>query len=60
MIVSFSPINNTLPEAVCRRKLIVKNDEQLALAENSDYQPTKMKRVKDEDGNVQKVEAKKY
>ena len=58
-LVSFSPINNTSPEAARRRKLIAKIDEQLALAANPDYQPTKSKRVKDEDGNVQKVEVKK-
>ena len=58
-LVSFSPIINTSPDAVRRRKLIAKIDEQLALAANSDYQPTKTKRVKDEEGNVQKVEVKK-
>jgi len=57
--VSYQPINNSSAEAVRRRKLVAKIDEQLALAANSDYQPTKTKRVKDEDGNVQKVEVKK-
>jgi len=58
-LVSFSPVNSNTVEATRKRKLIAKIDEQLALAANPDYQPTKMKRVKDEDGNVQKVEVKK-
>ena len=58
-LVSYSPANNNTVEATRRRKLIAKIDEQLALAANADYQPTKTKRVKDEDGNVQKVEVKK-
>ena len=57
--VSYQPINNATPEKSRRRKLIAKIEEQLALAANSDYQPTKIKRVKDEDGNMQKVEVAK-
>jgi len=57
--VSYQPINNSSAEVVRRRKLILKIDEQLALAANADYQPTKTKRVKDADGNEQKVEVPK-
>lgn len=56
--VSYSPTNNTV-EATRRRKLITKIDEQLALAANADYQPTKIKRVKDAEGNIEKVEVAK-
>src|SRR6056297_2500870 len=58
-LVSFSPANNNTVEAQRRQKLIVKIDEQLALAANADYKPTIIKRVKDADGNVQKVEVEK-
>ena len=58
-LVSYSPANNNTVEATRRRKLVVKIDEQLALAANADYQPTKIKRVKDADGNVEKVEVAK-
>ena len=57
--VSYQPINNSSAEATRRRKLVAKIDEQLALAANADYQPTKIKRVKDADGNVEKVEVAK-
>jgi len=57
--VSYSPANNSTVEATRRRKLIVKIDEQLAFAANADYQPTKIKRIKDADGNVEKVEVAK-
>ena len=57
--VSYSPVNNNTVEATRRRKLVAKIDEQLALAANADYKPTKIKRVKDADGNVQKVEVEK-
>ena len=57
--VPYSPNENSSVEVVRRRKLIAKIDEQLALAANSDYKPTKIKRVKDAEGNVQKVEVEK-
>ena len=57
--VSYQPINNSSAEATRRRKLIAKIDEQLALVANPNYQPTKTKRVKDADGNEQKVEVPK-
>ena len=57
--VTYSPVNSNTVEATRRRKLIAKIDEQLALAANSDYQPTQIKRVKDADGNVEKVEVEK-
>ncbi|MFK7777933.1 MAG: hypothetical protein QM501_07380 [Gimesia sp.] len=57
--VTYSPVNNSTVEATRRRKLVAKIDEQLALAANADYKPTKIKRVKDAEGNVQKVEVEK-
>ena len=57
-LVSYAPAHNTV-EATRRRKLVAKIEEQLALAANADYQPTKIKRVKDADGNVEIVEVAK-
>ena len=57
--VPYAPINNSSIEVVRRRKLIAKIEEQLALAANADYQPTKIKRVKNADGIVEKVEVAK-
>lgn len=57
--VSYAPANNSTTEATRRRNLVAKIEEQLALAANADYQPTKIKRVKDADGNVEKVEVAK-
>ena len=57
--VKYAPATKTTTEAVRRRKLVEQIDEQLALAANADYQPTKIKRVKDADGNVEKVEVAK-
>ena len=56
---TYSPANNSTVEATRRRKLIAKIEEQLALAANSDYQPTQIKRVKGADGNIEKVEVAK-
>ena len=58
-LVSFSPVNNNTVEATRRRKLIAKIEEQLVFAANADYQPTKIKRIKDAEGNVEKVEVAK-
>ncbi len=58
-LVPYAPANNNTAEATRRRKLVAKIDEQLALAANADYQPTKIKRVKDAEGNVEKVEVAK-
>ncbi len=57
--VAYTPANNNTVEATRRRKLVAKIEEQLALAANPDYQPTKIKRVKDAEGNVEKVEVAK-
>lgn len=58
-LVAYSPVNSNTTEATRRRKLVEKIDEQLALAANADYQPTTIKRVKDAEGNVEKVEVAK-
>ncbi|MDG5469358.1 hypothetical protein P9J64_13600 [Deltaproteobacteria bacterium IMCC39524] len=57
--VSYKPVSNSSAEAARRLKLVAKIYEQLAFAANADYQPTKIKRVKDADGNVEKVEVAK-
>jgi len=57
--VKYSPANKTTTEAVRRRKLTAQIEEQLALAANADYRPTKIKRVKDAEGNVEKIEVEK-
>lgn len=57
--VKYAPANKATTEAVRRRKLVDQIDEQLALAANADYKPIKIKRVKDADGNVEKVEVEK-
>jgi len=57
--VSFNPLKNHNPIAVRRRKLIAKIDEQIQLATNQEYTPTKLKWVTDENGNQRKVEVAK-
>jgi hypothetical protein len=57
--VTYNPTTNNNPIAMRRRKLVAKIDEQLALAADADYSPTKTKRVKDADGNESKVEVPK-
>ena len=57
--VSFNPLKNHNPIAVRRRKLIAKIDEQIQLATNQQYTPTKLKWVTDENGNQRKVEVAK-
>ncbi len=42
-----------------RHKLLTKLDEQLQLARNSEYQPTKTQFVADADGNMQQVQRAK-
>lgn len=58
-LVSFNPLKNHNPIAVRRRKLIAKIDEQIQLATNQEYTPTKLKWVTDENGNQRKVEVAK-
>jgi len=43
----------------CRRKLIAKIDEQILLATVSNYKPTKIKWVRNEDGSERKLEIPK-
>ena len=57
--VAFKPLANNNPVAVRRRKLIAKIEEQLLLAGDSNYEPTKSKWVTDSDGNQKKVEVPK-
>jgi hypothetical protein len=57
--VAFNPLQNNNPIAVRRRKLIANIDEQIQLAANKDYTPTRHKWVTDEHGNQRKVEVAK-
>lgn len=57
--VTFKPLANNNPIAVRRRKLIAKLDEQIQLATNVDFMPTKHKWITDDDGNQKKVEVAK-
>ena len=57
--VAFNPLHNNNPNAVRRRKLIAKIDEQIQLATNKDYTPTQHKWVTDAAGNQRKVEVAK-
>jgi hypothetical protein len=57
--VAFKPLANNNPVAVRRRKLIAKIEEQLLLAGDSDYAPTKTKWVTDGEGNQKKIEVPK-
>ena len=57
--VAFNPLQSNNPIAVRRRKLIAKIDEQIQLATNKDYTPTRHKWVADEHGNQRKVEVAK-
>jgi hypothetical protein len=42
-----------------RRKLIANNDEQILIATDSNYKPTKIKCVRNEDGTERKLEIPK-
>ena len=57
--VAFKPFANANPIAVRRRKLAAKIDEQILLAANKDYTPTRYKWITDADGNQRKVEVAK-
>jgi hypothetical protein len=57
--VAFKPLANNNPVAVRRRKLIAKIEEQLLLASDTDYAPTKTKWVTDGEGNQKKIEVPK-
>jgi len=57
--VAFKPLANNNPVAVRRRKLIAKIEEQLLLAGDDDYTPTKTKWLTDSDGSQKKVEVPK-
>ena len=54
--VAFNPLQNNNPIAVRRRKLIVKIDLQIQLADNKGFTSSQHKWVTDADGNQKKVE----
>ena len=57
--VAFKPLRNNDPTAMRRRKLTAKIDEQIELASNPNYAPTKRKWVADDDGNRKQIEVAK-
>ena len=58
-LVAFERPNNSDPKLKRRRKLLDKLNEQMRLAEDSSYQPTRMKWVTDTDGERKRVEVPK-
>jgi hypothetical protein len=57
--IEYTSNNYSNLKANRRRKLILKIDEQILLATEPSFSPTKTKRVKDADGNESKVEVPK-
>ena len=55
----YEPTNRNNSFLKRRRKLIAKIDEQILLANDSDYKPTKIKWVHNEDGTERKLEIPK-
>ena len=55
----YEPINRNNSFLKRRRKLIVKIDEQIFLANDSDYKPTKVQWANNEDGTERKLEIPK-
>ena len=58
-LTPYEPTNQSNSFLKRRRKLIAKIDEQTLLATDSNYKPTKIKRVHNEDGFERKVEIPK-
>lgn len=57
--VAFKPLTQNDPVAIRRRKLIAKIEEQIQLAKDPSYSPTKHKWITDGDGNQRKLEVPK-
>ena len=55
----YNPTNRNNSFLKRRRKLIAKIDEQILLATDSNYKPTKIKWVQNEDGTERKLEIQK-
>ena len=55
----YNPTNRNNSFLKRRRKLIAKIDEQILLATDSNYKPTKIKWVRNEDGTERKLEIPK-
>ena len=55
----YNPTNRNNSFLKCRRKLITKIDEQILIATDSNYKPTKIKWVRNEDGTERKLEIPK-
>ena len=55
----YEPINRNNSLLKRRRKLIAKIDEQILLATDSNYRPTKIKWIQNEDGTERKLEIPK-
>jgi len=58
-LTPYEPTNRSNSFLKRRRKLITKIDEQILLANDSDYKPTKIKWVHNEDGTERKLEIPK-
>ena len=58
-VTLYEPTNRNNSFLKRRRKLIAKIDEQIRLATNSNYKPTKIKWVHNEDGSERKFEIPK-
>ena len=58
-LTPYEATNPSNPFLKRRRKLITKIDEQILLANDSDYKPTKVQCVNNEDGTERKLEIPK-
>ena len=58
-LTPYEPTNRSNSFLKRRRKLIAKIDEQILLANDSDYKPTKVQCVNNEDGTERKLEIPK-
>ena len=58
-LVAFTPANPSNPVINRRKKLLAKLDEQIELATNPQFTPTKHKWVTDSEGNQKKIEVAK-
>ena len=58
-LTPYEPTNRSNSFLKRRRKLIAKIDEQILLATDSNYKPTKIKWVHNEDGSERKLEIPK-
>ena len=58
-LTPYNPTSRNNSFIKCRRKLIAKIDEQILLATDSNYRPTKIKWLRNKDGTERKLEIPK-